>query len=167
MRVCYYMRDKQNSMNNRKTAQAESTLLNPDQFPLSYYKGKRCFVALIVTAAVVVTVSLAFAYDYFNKNNVYSISYVCRGVDSQWLNDHPFDVSSFPTQLKRKESLVLEAPTIEGYKFVLWEIEWKGGSLSLSGTSTFKNNESYVASNHFNVSIFNSEALVTASYVKN
>lgn len=143
-----------------------SKLSNSEKLPSVYHKGKKLLIAIIVIASILVTVAIAFTYDYFKNNNTYSITYVCSGVDSDWLNDHPFDTSSYPTKLKRKDPLILHAPKIDNYTFVEWKIEWDESSSSLSSSSTFKDGEVYKATDHIMLSIFANKALVTAKYKK-
>ena len=151
---------------DEKKVKDEGAPSDSKKYPASYYKSKRLFVALIIIASVVVTLTAVFVYDYFYQNGLYSLTYTCIGVDSEWLNDHPFDTSSFPAKLKRKDPLVLHAPAIEDYKFVEWKIEWSGDSLYLSSSSTFKDGEAYKATGGLFSNIFSDKALVTAKYTK-
>ena len=144
----------------------KSKLSNTEKLPAAYYKGKKMLIAVIVIASILVTVSVALTYDYFRNNNTYSLTYTCSGVDSEWLKNHPFDTSSFPTKLKRKDPLILRAPKIDSYTFVEWKIEWDESSLSLSSSSTFKDGETYKAASHTMLSVFVNKALVTAKYKK-
>lgn len=149
-------------MFERKTKD-KSSLSNTAKYPAAYYKSKRLFIALIVIASIAATIGVVFTYDYFNQNNKYTLTYSCEGVDSEWLRDHPFDVSSFPTELKRKDSLILYAPQIDNYRFVEWKIKWDG---TLGSSSTFKDGEAYKATNSYLVSIFDNKASVIAKYAK-
>lgn len=148
---------------SKKKPKGDSSLSNTTQYPASYYKSKRLFIALIVIASIAVTVGVVFTYDYFNQNNKYTLTYTCEGVDSEWLKDHPFDTSSFPIELKRKDSLILRAPQIDNYKFVEWKIKWDG---TLGSSSTFKDGEAYKATSSYFVSIFDNKATVIAKYAK-
>ncbi len=151
-------------MFKRKT-KGKSSLSNTAKYPAVYYRSKRLFIALIVVASVAATIGVVFTYDYFNQNNKYTLTYTCEGVDSEWLKDHPFDSSSFPAELKRKDSLILHAPQIENYRFIEWKIKWND-TLSMSASSTFKDGEPYKATNSYFVSIFNNKASVIAKYTK-
>ena len=149
----------------KQKTKGKNSLPNTAKYPPSYYRSKRLLTSLIVIASIAATVGVVFTYNYFNQNNKYTLTYSCEGVDSKWLKDHPFDTSSFPTELKRKDSLILYAPKIDNYRFIEWKIEWNK-SLGSSASHTFEDGEAYQASSSYSVSIFDNKASVIAKYAK-
>ena len=143
----------------------DGVISNVHQMPRAFYKGKSAFTAVIVLSAIGITVLTAFGYKAFEESRTYYLAYSCAGVKEEWLNDHPFDASSFPTSLKRGEKLILNAPKIENYTFLCWQIAWEGNTSS-NANKEFKDGEAYRASDYY-VSFSCDKATITAIYLKN
>lgn len=83
-------------------------------------KGKR---GLIIAGSIVLVVGAvtAIIVPTVSYNLKHNISYQCDGVDSGWLEFHPFDVSDYPTSFKRAtKTIELDHPSIPGYEFTGW-----------------------------------------------
>jgi len=150
----------------------KTKLSNIGKKPPIYYQSKNFIRGLMIFSAAVLVVGalygIAFLVNGFMLNSTYSLTYSCSGVDKEWLINHPFDTSTFPAKLKKKDPLKLHAPIIENYTFIEWTIKWETDDSSESPTFTFKDGETYrVAPFSTSVPIKLTSAVVIATYAKN
>lgn len=87
-------------------------------------KARKNFLVFVSTLAILsatVGISIAVVQTVL-PDKTFSLAYTCKGVDSVWLETHPFVTETLPTSATTKERTFLETPEIDGYSFKGWHM---------------------------------------------
>lgn len=96
----------------------------------SLQKRARLFMILSPIIVIVGVITLYTLVSMVIASfGTFSMTYVCEGVDENWLVSHPFKTEGLPLKVKAGTEYTLEPVTIEGYQFQGWYVNGRTSAL--------------------------------------